>query len=244
MKKLIVLMVALVFGYGQIADIEELELFARAKSALDSGDQKSGVTILSALCDDASSTELRAKSCHNLGYLYLSSKEPKMAESLRLFVRACELGFLQSCYSAGLMYDGGLGVAADEFEAVGYFRKSCVADERAGCGELARMYRDGRGVRQDLKKAFELFSKECGVSCAKCCAEAAKMCAPKDSLGYLKKACEAGLGSSCLEVGLSYTNKTHGKEDLKLAKEYFGKACDLRETKGCQSYKVLNEGGY
>ncbi|PSM51746.1 Sel1 repeat protein [Campylobacter blaseri] len=41
-----------------------------------------------------------------------------------------------------------------------------------------------------------------------------------------------------------YTDSNIVEQNLTKAKEFFGKACELRERKGCQSYKVLNQSGY
>jgi TPR repeat protein len=34
------------------------------------------------------------------------------------------------------------------------------------------------------------------------------------------------------------------REDKKIAKEWFGKACDGGYQKGCDNYKILNQQGY
>ena len=41
-----------------------------------------------------------------------------------------------------------------------------------------------------------------------------------------------------------YDNGYGVKQDKKIAKEYFGKACDGGNQKGCDKYKILNQHGY
>lgn len=48
------------------------------------------------------------------------------------------------------------------------------------------------------------------------------------------------MAQACIDIALMYTNAQLVGQDLSLAKEFFGKACDLRNSNGCESYKVLN----
>jgi len=57
----------------------------------------------------------------------------------------------------------------------------------------------------------------------------------------LKNACESGDADSCSYLGDLYKNGWHIKQDRSLAKEFYGKACDLAEQIGCDEYKQLNE---
>jgi TPR repeat protein len=45
-------------------------------------------------------------------------------------------------------------------------------------------------------------------------------------------------------LGIMYANGQGVIQDKKRAKEYFGKACDGGDQKGCDNYKILNQQGY
>ncbi|MCI5969057.1 hypothetical protein [Helicobacter sp.] len=57
-----------------------------------------------------------------------------------------------------------------------------------------------------------------------------------------KKACEVAQGRS--NLGLMYVEGEGVRQNLKIAKEYFGKVCDLGLEEGCEGYKILNMKGY
>ena len=44
----------------------------------------------------------------------------------------------------------------------------------------------------------------------------------------------------CYNLGILYYNGLGVRQNKSLAKEYFGKVCDLGEQKGCDAYKMLN----
>ena len=45
-------------------------------------------------------------------------------------------------------------------------------------------------------------------------------------------------------LGIMYANGQGVIQDKKRAKEYFRKACDGGDQKGCDNYKILNQQGY
>lgn len=51
-------------------------------------------------------------------------------------------------------------------------------------------------------------------------------------------------GEGCTALGFSYVNGKGVKQDSKIAKEYFGKACDLKVQEGCDFYAKLKSMGY
>lgn len=44
---------------------------------------------------------------------------------------------------------------------------------------------------------------------------------------------------ACNNLGVLYYNGDGVKQDYKKAMEFFGKACDLGEQKGCDAYKEM-----
>jgi len=45
-------------------------------------------------------------------------------------------------------------------------------------------------------------------------------------------------------LGLIYMNGDGVEVDINRSKEYFGRACDLRNAKGCESYRAMVENGF
>ena len=95
-----------------------------------------------------------------------------------------------------------------------YIQIACNGGFSGSCAKLAQIYANGKYVASDLEKVYF----------------------------YLDKDCTNGQSESCQNLGLLYIQG--GKdEDIKHAKEYFGKSCDLKNAKGCESYKFINEHG-
>ena len=51
-------------------------------------------------------------------------------------------------------------------------------------------------------------------------------------------------GWGCIMLGSLYADGRGVKQNKKVSKEYYGKACDLGIQKGCDEYRELNEQGY
>ena len=48
---------------------------------------------------------------------------------------------------------------------------------------------------------------------------------------------------ACNNLGVLYGRGEGVRQDKSIAKEYYGKACDLRSQEGCDNYRTLNERG-
>lgn len=59
-----------------------------------------------------------------------------------------------------------------------------------------------------------------------------------------QKACEGGDMLGCKNLGVLYDQGQGVRQDKRVAKEYYGRACDLGDQNGCNLYKSLNEAGY
>lgn len=46
---------------------------------------------------------------------------------------------------------------------------------------------------------------------------------------------------SCFNTGVSYNKGLGTRQNTDIAKEYFGKACDLGAQDGCKAYAILNK---
>jgi TPR repeat protein len=95
----------------------------------------------------------------------LGNAKKNYREQLRLYTRACDLGYLLGCTNLGTT------VRADSPEwspkkpnpacAADLFELTCAAGEPNGCGELGFAYADGEGRPRDLAKAVAAFKHGC-----------------------------------------------------------------------------------
>ena len=56
----------------------------------------------------------------------------------------------------------------------------------------------------------------------------------------LAQDCDLNDYVACYNLGVSYKKGQGVKQNLKRAKDYYGKACDLGLQQGCDAYKNLN----
>ena len=55
---------------------------------------------------------------------------------------------------------------------------------------------------------------------------------------------EQGYAKAQYNLGAMYYNGDGVRRNFHLSKEWFGKACDGRDQKGCDQYRYLNQAGY
>lgn len=76
-----------------------------------------------------------------------------------IYLRNSEALNAEEQNNLGYMYDEGLGIPADDAEAVKWYRKSAEQDNVWGQYNLGIMYQNGTGVTQDLEEAFKWYQK-------------------------------------------------------------------------------------
>ena len=64
------------------------------------------------------------------------------------------------------------------------------------------------------------------------------------AINSLEKSCSLNDGMGCGRLGRLYVKGLGVKQNKKISKEYYGKACDLGLQEGCDEYRKLNEQGY
>ena len=167
--------------------------------------------------------------------LYYTPKEPQVINHISSEGLKQALAFgNKSCYLIAQIYQ----IAGYDHEAKPYYEKLCKANDVFSCGMLASMYIEGEGTRQNYFKAVELYQKACNMKIA-------NNADNKEARKFQGMSCDI-LGQ-CYEKGkVCYENgKGQGaKQNLSIAKQYYGKACDLGNQQGCDNYKMLNQKGY
>ena len=131
-------------------------------------------------------------------------------ESEDYMSKSCLLGYPLACATLGKSkFDAKQYQMASFYFEKGSKSKYIIHPSKFYCDVmLGVMYLEGTGVRQDCLKAVQ----------------------------HLKEA-SRNRGDACMFLGDIYTRGVPGvKKDLKVAKEYFGKACDKGKEDGCKRY--------
>ncbi|MEX4056507.1 sel1 repeat family protein [Haemophilus influenzae] len=141
-------------------------------------------------------------------------KQKDFKAMLAIIQPLAEQGDAISQFLLGGMYEEGLGVKQDYFEAVKWFRKAAEQGYAKAQASLGSMYYKGHGVKQDYFEAVK----------------------------WYRKAAEQGDAKAQFIVGGSYLLGKGVQVNKSLAKEWLGKACDNGHQDGCEYYGKLNRG--
>ena len=98
-----------------------------------------------------------------------------------------------------------------------------------------------------MKKVIVLLSFVCTVLLGDELEIAAKAYEAGDyqkAFKYSKITCDSGEYRGCSGLGILYANGQGARQSYSMAKEYYGKACDLGYQKGCDVFADLNQKGY
>lgn len=66
----------------------------------------------------------------------------------------------------------------------------------------------------------------------------------KKAFDFYKKSCDGRNAFGCFNLGLIYDNGQGVKKDKYRAKQFYGKACMLKDKLSCKNYEELNSQGY
>jgi hypothetical protein len=187
-----------------------------------------------------------AEACHKVAVAYRekdgvrSSAEMDYVYSLK----ACDLGLGKACYNVGNNYFYGLWVKEDQTKARIYHEKACSLGDSDGCLSAGYAFLEGREVRVSAEKAIAYFEKA-GIngdpgSAASATAEAILRLNVKDRYGdvlpLLEKACSLDSRTGCGILGNFYEKGFLVPSDMRKARGYWRKACDLENKVACKKY--------
>ena len=85
------------------------------------------------------------------------------SKAAALYTARCDGGDAKACYSLGVQYEDGEGVAVDLGKAAALYQKACDANEGDACESLGEMYLYGIGFKEDQAKGKTLWQKGCGL---------------------------------------------------------------------------------
>ncbi len=195
----------------------------------------------------ASCNKGNAKSCYDLAGMYYRGEncERDIFKTKELMAKACNGGYIKACNLVGQFYkDDSLQTKKNEQKALKFFHKACEAGDAESCGEIGFIYEDNKSINKNLEKAYEFYERACTLGDYGRCVYLGTLYAEKNNfkaLKFFKKGCEGKLAGSCMTTAYMYHLGKGVRQNTLTAKEYYGKACDFGDEKGCQNYAELNQ---
>jgi len=190
-------------------------------------EQKKGNLVQAAKIYEQACNKNDYEACSRLAYMNSNGEgiEVNKSKAIELYSKVCQKTN-RKCDTLAWMYHEGEGVRQDKQKFMQLSKQACEHNDYTGCQFLGYAYRDGDFVRQNKPLAIQIFSS---------------MCIMKTNNKFDKAIAQ----QSCIDVGFIYYNNGHApKPDMYLAKEYFGKGCNLGNNSACKNYKILNEQGF
>jgi uncharacterized protein len=178
--------------------------------------------------------------CQNLGRAYrdgMLGVTVDVAKALGFFEKACELRQGDSCNDLAVLLDDEDRSADERARASAMFVKACELNSAMGCANLGH-----RLLKTDPIKAVDVLDQACLGQRGRACEELGVLLyqgAEGVEKNFVQarrvfaRGCEAGHANSCTNEGILLADGEGGDVDLDSATEYFRKACDLENEKGC-----------
>lgn len=201
------------------------------------------------------------QSCFNIGLMSEQGKGTPKDEfkAFDMFSKTCiknkkgKYNPYFGCANLAFLYLDGRGVRQNFKAGIEILNDTCKDGNLANCEILSNIYNDGySGITKDTNKAMEILEFSCKKGEINACLKISNNLLDgnitdqkkiQKGISMLENVCKLKNSEACLKLGIYYTNGNFVKQNLTVAKEFFGIACDLRNEKGCQSYKILNENG-
>jgi TPR repeat protein len=133
-----------------------------------------------------------------------------LAEAVRCYRKAADLGYSDAMNNLGLCYEQGEGVSLDYVQAVSWYRKAAEAGYSRGMLNLGVCYDNGTGVAKDEVEAVKWYRKSAEAGDARgmvnlgACYEYGTGVAKDEveAVKWYRKAAEAGEASGMANLGL------------------------------------------
>jgi TPR repeat protein len=148
----------------------------------------------------------------------------------------------------GIAYASGNGVAADEAEAVQWFRKAAEKGDAAGEYSLSEMYLSGRGVPVDVPEGLKWLRRSAEHGDARGQSNLAAVYSQglggvtkdeKEAAKWMRKAAEQGLAEGQFGLGLMYVRGSGVPQDAAEAVRWYRKAIDQGDSRAMNNLAYL-----
>ena len=144
------------------------------------------------------------ESCGHLG-IVRSDIDQDHVSAVKLFTKACEGGYMDSCNRLAVLFQKGLGVEQNLQQAKELYQQACEKEEVRACVNLGYLYLDGIGVDKNIEMAQQ----------------------------YLQAACAKNDAEACLEIGELFAKGSGVEQSDERALEWFQKACQSGDQQAC-----------
>ena len=237
---------------GEAGPCEDLMLIYEMGSQVKADPVKAGVfrgklaALYSKGCDGGN-----AELCAKLGELFehapsadpgagwMKGDEEARDKTRQAYQKGCELKHAQSCRKLAGIHEFG-----DARISLRIYAETCSLKDQLSCLKAAWMYESGRPrpIVKDEAKSAEFYRKACSLGAEQACkALEDELKGPIIAERATRKACEAGQGRACSEIGEMLLKGLGAAADPVKAEEFFLKACNLKFGRGCVNAGNLHE---
>ena len=196
-------------------------------------DEMGDVAWLEEGCDDGI-----PERCGRLADRYAEGRGVKKsrAKELELLEHACDLGNAFECKMLAERFLEGRDAEKDPAKAADLYRRGCEHGAPMACSKFSEFLREGEAVERDVERALEIDRRLCsgqGPIFAACQRVAESLESDHPKLAKLRKDCEGGDESTCIDYGVALLDHmpNHGGRRLRnLCKDDSAEGCVAAAT--------------
>jgi hypothetical protein len=245
-----ILLFAAMFGKGFVEAPHPGESIAFWRKAAQENKPHAAQNLLSMLQDRAQHGV--GEACNELGLIYVEGKLAKkdQAEALRLFSRACDLGYEGGCENAAIqvLFYGAPASAAEAAHFLDHLeRESQKGTNGLSCYLAGYAYDTGRGRMSDKTTARSFYARGAALDDLGSCKSLARMeinaeggpADHFDAARCLEKAVRAKDPESCMRLAFMYHNGDGVTRNEQRAIQLLEEACALGAPEACQTLQRM-----
>ena len=176
------------------------------------------------------------RGCHALAAIVRQSwkLESQLVAAVQLDEKACELGTVDGCVTAGQAYLFGSGVVQDAEHGLELLERGCTPEIGSSCETLAQIWEQGIGVRSDPERAqgyHDLASRHATGADAVNAEELAFV--------VYAEACNRGDVLGCFDAGWYRAEGREVERNITVAREFFERACASGLKTACNRWSEV-----
>ncbi len=167
--------------------------------------------------------------------------------AVNILVSSCDSGDRTSCRELGKLYEfGSAGLQKNLAKSRTLYDEACEMGDGDGCFSLAMYYAYSSNLTNKDYYAAQAYLQACQLQdWGNNCLRAGDIIASRNPF-EAKVAYEVGCSKqlhaaeNCLRLAELYERGVGVRKNLSSAREFYGRACDLRSQIGCENYARLN----
>lgn len=176
-----------------------------------------------------------------LGFKYFAENNYELA--IKWFEKAANQGLATAQLQLGDMYANGQGVQQNYIIACQWYMKAANQGEQEAQYALGNIYSSEKIGYKDINKARQWYEKAAEQGHVKAQLNLGFIYDGQDlskARYWYEKAANQGDPNAQIILGLIYEFGHGVRQNYTIAKEWYGKACDKGEQRGCEGYARLN----